>query len=474
MTSLPLRTRLLVPLLVLLLVGLAGAPLLATYVMTQHLDGRADDRLQASSRAVGGFLSGQEDVVVGAAQVGEVPTAGGLLLLGLAVDGEVVLDVDRRSPDAVGSPVAPLVETLRGARTGEAVHVRDGAPYDAVRVATPGLVVTTDDGDVRVAEMVIALDRSEDQAVVAAVRRAGTTFAVVAMVVLGTLAAWTLTRGLRPLTRLATVAGDDGSADGFRSATGGAAPELTRLGTALADAFEAREQAEASVRSFMMDASHELRTPLTGLSGWLDLYAQGGLRDPDELERAMERMESEVGRMRLLVDELDLLARLDQGRPLDLGAVRLCPMLSGIVEDVRVVDPERAVLLQVAGDPVVRADPPRLEQVVHNLVGNALQHTPAGTPIEVAATLAGDHVEITVADHGPGFDEAELDRVFDRFHRAESARREPGTGLGLAIVRGIVEAHGGTTAASVTPGGGATVTVRLPRVVTVSEPSGGP
>ena len=469
MRRLSLRTRLLVPLLALLLLGLAGAPVLASVVMTRHFDERADDRLRATSRTIGGFLSGRDEVLLREGQVGEVPTAGGLLLVGLAADGTVAFTVDRRDPGARGSSVAPVVAAALGGPAGEARHeVVGGTSYDALRTPTVGLTVAADSGEVDVAQVVLALDRTEDEAVVAAVRRAGALFAVLAMLVLGGLATLALVRGLRPLTRMAAVAGTTGD---FADVTGTAAPELARLGAALTEAFEARARAEETVRSFMLDASHELRTPLTGLSGWLDLYAQGGLRDPEELERAMERMESEVGRMRLLVEELDLLARMDQGRPLDLVDVALGPLLAGIVEDVRVVDPDRAIGLEVSGDPVVRADEQRLEQVVRNLVGNALQHTPPGTPIEVRA-VRDAQVGIAVVDHGAGFADADLERVFERFHRGDSARREPGTGLGLAIVRALVEAHGGTVAASHTPGGGATVTVRLPRPdPAVSEPS---
>ncbi|MBZ5737681.1 sensor histidine kinase [Nocardioides mangrovi] len=471
-----LRLRLLVPLLVLLLVGLAGAPLLSSVVMTRHFDERAQNRLVATSRTVGGLLSGRPAVSIPEERLASVAVPGGLLLVGLDEDGDVVFEVDRRDQASAGTGEEELLAEVLGARVGEAVDPEvDGTSYAAMRTLTPGLTVdTADRGSLGVSQVVVAIDRSDDQAVVREVRRAGVAFAVVAMVVLGVLAAWTIGRGLRPLTAMVQLADDaatDGGGGGFRTATERSAPELERLGAALTGAFEARAQAEEAVRDFTLDASHELRTPLTSLSGWLDLYAQGGLADPHELERAMERMESEVGRMRLLVDELDLLARMDQGLPLELEDLRLEPVLAGIVDDARVVDPGRPIALEVTGDPDVHADRRRLEQLVGNLVGNALHHTPEGTPIEVRAESGPSAATVSVVDHGPGFATDDLERVFERFHRVESVRRESGSGLGLAIVRAIADAHGGTATASTTPGGGATVTVRLP---TVSKPSGRP
>ncbi|MFI5953804.1 sensor histidine kinase [Cryptosporangium sp. NPDC051539] len=483
MTRLSLRGRLLIPLLVILLVGLAGAPLLASVVTRNHLEHRDENRLRAISRTIGGLLSGRDRVELSEARLARLPGAANVVVTYLDADGRIVYSVDRRgaAADPGGAGLDQLVRTgLRGP-AGELTRIdQGGRTYRVIRTATPGLVVVDGPDEHAIAHIVLASDRSDDEEVVRTLERAGAAFAVVAMVVLGTLAAWTLHRGLRPLERMAGAAaaaaaeGRSGADEGFREAVHGGAPELTRLGDALAGAFAARARAEETVRSFMLDASHELRTPLTTLSGWLDLYAQGGLTDQAELDRALGRMESEVGRMRLLVDELDLLARMDRSRPLDLVDVPLAPLLTDLVDDVRVVDPGRGIGLEITGAPVVRADAKRLEQVVRNLLANAVQHTPPGTAIEVRATPLGERVRVDVVDHGPGIAEAELERIFERFHRSASARRGQGSGLGLAIVRALVQAHGGTVTASATPGGGATVAVELLLAETVSEPSGSP
>lgn len=480
--TLSLRSRLLIPLLVILLAGLAGAPILASLVTRQHLDERAEQRLQTVSRTIGGLLSGRARIDLTEEQVARIPQSADVVLAGVGAGGEVVFGVNHQGSDGGSSSTVDALVTTALARSAGSITSAeiDDVTYEVTRTRTPGLrvPVPTLGGETRtvqVDQIVIAADRGDDQAVTRTLARAGVGFALVAMAVLGILATWTIHRGLRPIEQMAAAVGsaaDDHEARAIRAAASGAPPEIERLGTALAEAFAARQRAEATVRSFMLEASHELRTPLTSISGWLDLYAQGGLRDGNDLDRAISRMESEVGRMRLLVEELDLLARMDEGRPLELAETDLRAVLGAVVEDVRVVDPQREIQLHVVGELVVLADVRRLEQVVRNLMGNVLQHTPPGTPIEVLARTEDGGALVEVVDHGPGIPEADLDRVFDRFYRSHSSRRQAGTGLGLAIVRALVDAHGGTVTASTTPGGGATVGLRLPLSTSVSQPSG--
>ena len=138
------------------------------------------------------------------------------------------------------------------------------------------------------------------------------------------------------------------------------------------------------LRNFVADASHELRTPLTTASGWVELYLQGGLADLPKRDHAMERVEAELGRMRLLVDELALLARIDQGRPLDMAVLDVASLAMDVVEDARVADPQSRVTFEGAGPAWVVGDAARLQQVLRNLIGNAVQHTPTGTAVHVS------------------------------------------------------------------------------------------
>jgi two-component system OmpR family sensor kinase len=231
------------------------------------------------------------------------------------------------------------------------------------------------------------------------------------------------------------------------------------------------KRSEERMRQFVADASHELRTPLTTIRGFAELYRQGAVRSPDEVEKLVRRIEGEAARMGLLVEDLLLLARLDQERPLVPVPLELRVIANDAVTAARVVDPNRVIELEIpegTGPLVVSGDEARLRQVVDNLMRNALTHTPAGTPVWLRLRAEEHTVIIEVADAGPGLAPEHAERVFERFYRADAARtrrdgnQRSGTGLGLAIVAALVAAHGGTVEVDSTPGGGATFRVRLP------------
>jgi two-component system OmpR family sensor kinase len=169
--------------------------------------------------------------------------------------------------------------------------------------------------------------------------------------------------------------------------------------------------------------------------------------------------------MGMLVDDLLVLARMDQERPLRFIPVDLLTVVADVVHDARAVATDRQIDLQVAdAPPIVSGDEARLHQVVQNLLTNALRHTPPGTPIETRLRTERRSAVIEVVDHGPGLDPQQRERVFERFYRVESSRTRDsgGSGLGLAIVAALVAAHGGAVTVDDTPGGGATFLVTLP------------
>jgi two-component system OmpR family sensor kinase len=228
-------------------------------------------------------------------------------------------------------------------------------------------------------------------------------------------------------------------------------------------------QSEERMRRFVADASHELRTPLTSIRGFAELYRQGAVSGPDELDRVMRRVEDEAARMGLLVEDLLLLARLDQQRPLLREPVDLLELARDAVHDASAVAPDRRIEVAVVGEapPVVLGDDARLRQVFGNLVGNALSHTPAGSPVVVRVGTTGDLASavLEVADRGPGLSPDQRTRVFERFYRADASRTRAhgGSGLGLSIVAALVAAHGGRVEVESEPGQGATFRVLLPR-----------
>jgi two-component system, OmpR family, sensor kinase len=241
-------------------------------------------------------------------------------------------------------------------------------------------------------------------------------------------------------------------------------------------AFRARAASEHRMRQFVADASHELRTPLTTIRGFAELYRQGAAREPEETAALLKRIEDEAARMGLLVEDLLLLARLDEERPLTMAPLDLRVIANDAVEAARAVAPDRTITLEMERDEpmIVEGDESRLRQVVGNLVTNALTHTPAGTPVALRLRVDGTDALLEVADSGPGLSEEQAQRVFERFYRVDKARTRraagstqavtphSGTGLGLAIVAGLVAVHHGTVSVYSTLGGGATFQVRLP------------
>jgi two-component system OmpR family sensor kinase len=292
---------------------------------------------------------------------------------------------------------------------------------------------------------------------------------------------WLMIRSnLRPLERMTATAARISAGDlSQRVGIGEPSTEVGRLGQAfdsmldqIQGAFQdqqraltAKERSEGKLRQFVADASHELRTPLTAVRGYADLYRAGGLDDEATLEQAMMRIGTESRRMTELVEDMLLLARLDQGRPLAREPVSMTDLVGDAVNDARAIEPARPINAKVDDNVTVLGDEDRLRQVVGNLFANVRVHTPPETPIDVALSAVDGRCTFVVADHGPGVEPAHVGHIFDRFYRADPARSRDrgGSGLGLAIAAGVVEAHGGTITYAHTADGGATFTVDLPR-----------
>jgi two-component system OmpR family sensor kinase len=231
-------------------------------------------------------------------------------------------------------------------------------------------------------------------------------------------------------------------------------------------AFEERRASESRLRRFVADASHELRTPLTSIRGYAELFRRGADSRPEDLAKSMQRIEVEAARMGVLVDDLLLLARLDQGRPLEREPLDLRRIVEEAVDSARAVEPDRPFDLEVRGPVSVLGDEGRLRQAVDNLLDNVRVHTSARSPVRVTVRPDDDAVVLTVADQGPGLQSEVATRVFERFYRGDTSRSRSmgGAGLGLSIAAAIVEAHGGTVTVRSEEGAGATFEVRLPNV----------
>jgi two-component system OmpR family sensor kinase len=287
---------------------------------------------------------------------------------------------------------------------------------------------------------------------------------VIVLAALAALALWIIRISLSPLRRIEQTAAAITAGDLSRRVEyADPQTEVGRVGSALNVMLDRIEASDRRLRRFIADASHELRTPLAAVRAYAELFGRGAAARPADLERSMSGITRETERMSLLVDDLLLLARLDEGRPLEQKPVDLAVVVGEAVDAARVVEPGRPIGLSIEPATVTGDEAP-LRQVVDNLLANARTHTPEGTPVSVDLGRIDGHAVLTVADHGPGLTEEQAARVFERFYRADDsrARASGGAGLGLSIVAAVTEAHGGTAEARPTAGGGATFVITLP------------
>ena len=417
----------------------------------------------------------------------------------------------------------PAIPASELGNSGQPFTVPAQSGGDGWQVITQPLQYSTDGVTTQSGTLVVGLSLGNLDQTMAYLIRLDVIVSVVILIVLMIVGFAVVRANLQPLVDIEETAGE--IADGHlnrrvperdpRTEIGSLGRSLNIMLSQIEAAFHAREESEAAahqseerMRRFIADASHELRTPLTAIRGFAEYYRQrgglvrhwdksaagsaaagsaaadeagsgaldlaGGLT-PDDLDRIMHRVEKEAARMGLLVEDLLLLARLDQQRPLARQPIDLLSLAANAVHDARLLAPARTIELSVQPGAafLVTGDDARLRQVIGNLMSNALTHTPDGSPIEVSigsGTLdpripdSAPAVTLDVTDHGPGMTPEQAQRVFERFYRADQARTRTtgGSGLGLAIVRALVAAHGGTASVRTAPGRGATFRIALP------------
>jgi two-component system OmpR family sensor kinase len=537
-----LRTKLIASLITLVIIALVVISFVSASILRGYLLGQTDaalkaqgleqiaaqavqDQLDGSACQHAGFeLANAGDAVWwiparGTIQQVVQPAANGMSTSCLGSGGPALSTVSAVSPQLVAYP--GLTTTISGS-----------APGDRWRLISYSLPLTNGTNGT----MIIGTDVSSVYGTIQRLIGVDLIVSIVIVFVLLMVGIAVVRANLRPLVDIEETAGE--IADGHlnrrvperdpRTEIGSLGRSLNIMLSQIEAAFHAREESEAAahqseerMRRFIADASHELRTPLTAIRGFAEYYRQrGGMvthwdRDeapaaaalaaagfgggdppgvgraaadggltPDDLDRLMQRVEKEAARMGLLVEDLLLLARLDQQRPLARQPVDLLSLAADAVHDTRLLAPDRTVDLSVQPGAafLVIGDEPRLRQVIGNLMSNALTHTPDGTPIEVSIgsgtldpRLPGSSPAVTldVTDHGPGMTPEQAHRVFERFYRTDQARTRAtgGSGLGLAIVNALVAAHAGVASVRTAPGKGATFRIALPLA---PEARGGP
>jgi len=277
---------------------------------------------------------------------------------------------------------------------------------------------------------------------------------------------------MKPLEKIEAtaekIAGGDLSArlENFEPDTevGRLSTSLNQMLSRIEESFAARTESESKLRRFVADASHELRTPLTSIRGFAELHRQGAVPEGEKTKELISRIEKESMRMGSLVEDLLMLARIDQSREIVMADVDLSTLIKEAVTSAQVAGPEHPITSDIAHDVHTQGDSDKIYQVVTNLLANARAHTPIGTAIHVATYSADDGTFVTVADKGPGLSAEDQQHIFERFFRVDTSRQRnssDGSGLGLSIVDEVMKAHGGSVSVSSEPGNGATFTLHF-------------
>ena len=300
---------------------------------------------------------------------------------------------------------------------------------------------------------------------------------LVALLLIGLASRKVIDIGLKPLAEVETTA--ESIAGGNLSArlpdakpdteVGRLVSSLNQMLTRIEGAFSAQTESENRLRRFVADASHELRTPLTAIRGFAELNRQGAVQGKEATNELIVRIEKESMRMGALVEDLLLLARLDQSRELEKNPVNIRSAVEEVVASARAAGPEHPISISIPnGDIYILGDGNRVHQVIANLLANARTHTPVGTAISVVVTQDDNGTSISVTDKGPGLSNQDQERIFERFFRADPSRTrttDEGSGLGLSIVDAVMRAHGGRVSVTSKLGEGATFTLFFPVVI---------
>jgi two-component system OmpR family sensor kinase len=483
----PLRVTIVVVLLALVVVALGASGVLATTIMRGYLIDRVDEQLQQTAVPLSHAPSDRRPLPPGAGPARR------------QLPSQFVVQFSNSEGDSDNGPVGsrpdeteplPKLPTLNlnqvRALNGKSFNVDAQSGGATWRV----LAVPTDDqqGSVMVAQSLKDMDHTIQRLV--GIQVAAGVILLVLLAGVGTYVVRRSLRGLEDVEHTAVaIAGGDLSRRvpqrDPRTEVGRLSLALNQMLGQIETAFaqrtasefaarrsedtarrseEAARQSEDRMRRFVADASHELRTPLTSIRGFAELSRQrGDTTDAD----TMRRIEDEAKRMGLLVDDLLLLARLDQQRPLRMESVDLLPIAADTLHNAQAIQPDRNLSLTILPDseaPVVEGDEARLRQVLGNLVSNALNYTPVDAPITVSVGTRGNEAVLEVTDTGPGLSDEQKARVFERFYRADTARTRTtgGSGLGLSIVAALVAAHNGRVTTTDTTPHGATFTIYLP------------
>jgi two-component system OmpR family sensor kinase len=492
----PLRVKLITALLALVALALAVISFTSTAVFQGYLQRQADTTLGNLVQGIGhhGLTRGVQNYFASNGYAVEV----------LDSDGNQVPQYTDFGMLGTPPPKVPTGSDWLSAHQRKAATVPAQAGGENWRVITYPVQYQDNNGDLQFGTLIVGEDLGTIDQTISYLTKLDLVVSVIVMLGLAVVSVAVVRTNLRPLDDIEETAQDiaAGHLDRRvpdrdpRTEVGRLGQSINTMLTQIETAFlaqrqseEAAVQSEDRMRRFIADASHELRTPLTAIRGFAEYYRQrggaegsGGSLPGEDLDRIMQRVEAEASRMGVLVEDLLLLARLDQQRPIERRPVDLLVLAADAVQDTTMIAPGRSVQLDVEPGQafLIEGDEARLRQVIGNLMSNALAHTPDGTAIDVrlrpgflpgpapypgAPAVSVPAAVVEVVDHGEGLTPEQAQHVFERFYRAEQSRNRKsggGNGLGLAIVSALVAAHGGTATVESAPDQGATFRITLP------------
>jgi len=356
--------------------------------------------------------------------------------------------------------------------TNEKAAATEGEPFtlkvDGPDFRAVALILPTTGDTVVVAQSLEGVIKTERQLM--------TLFILVGLIVLLLIAVasrYVIRIGMRPLENVEKTAEKIAAGDlSARLPDAKPTTEVGRLVSSLntmlsriEESFAARTESEGRLRRFVADASHELRTPLTAIRGFAELHRQGAVTGEEETKELVARIERESMRMSALVEDLLILARMDQGPKMEVKPVNLSELVTDAVESARAAGPGHPITLDAGNEIYALGDANRIHQVVANLLANARIHTPVNTQIKVSITQLENEIQVSVSDNGPGLSEVDRERVFERFYRVDPSRQRTsaeGSGLGLSIVDAVMRSHGGHVSVDSKLGEGTTFTLHFP------------
>ena len=475
-----LRRRLVATFIIVVALGLAAVDIITLSALHSYLYGRVDDQLATASSQISAFIDRADDrqFPITSAPIRDRVSPDIYFEL-MGPNGQTLAESSSADSEVYPPPElpSPLPTKPQSQVEAEAHALRNGQVYrpgaGSINVPEQGghgpqyrLLGSSLDGKT----LVVATSLDSVNGTLSSLRNIELAVSLGLLAVLLVLMTVLIRLGLRPLEGMARDA--DAIAAGDLTRRVAETPgdgEIARLGRALngmleqiETAFAQRARSEDRLRSFLADASHELRTPLTSIRGYAELLQKGALEEGAARDRALSRIEREATRMGILVGDLSVLAREGEGPEPARKQVDLSAVVADAVADAQAIDSTRRIRLTADGEVPVAGDDARLGQIIDNLLGNALTHTPKGTPVEVGVSVRGDRAVLRVQDHGPGMTAEQASHVFDRFYRGDAERLDGGSGLGLFIVASLARTFGGRAGVTTEVGRGATFEVVLP------------